>query len=1391
MGTLLKRYNLVKVLFGGIAVAAASFLMTARAEAYDWNGAEEIYLGTLGSNTISIGNNKCANGCIGHVIEGQGTYPGIEVSGCDHIIFLKTAQLTSSEGPAIKIIGEINVEIHLIGTNNKLKGGTERPGIYVDPAATLTVSSEQSNYTLDVEGGQTDSGKAGDVAGIGGYDMSGFMNAGTVNITGGTITATGSGTGAGIGGAGSGTIKAVTISGDARVTATGGNDTAHPGSGIGNGGENSTVSGTLTVGPDAAVYAYGGKIVDADGNDVQDDDGEITQHEGITCKTILSTDKEGATIYTNGIAKNTSCSTFNGIICNEETGEYFVYGTARWPESVNLAEKVSIELAGNNATLIFEDKVKFVEGSLITGSGKVINLTNTTGLKTSGSNVQSLLQVTNAYIEVKKIMDSYTGEDLTSGFWSYITPSEGEKLDIDGWSAYAYKKDEYTPTSTANDATPMIDPGEYRIVLKRDGYDDIPLTGSMYKKNTNFDGVFTVTKKDLGDSDVIVENLNTSRTYTGTSFLESLRKEITVTVGKKTLTVGEDYNIEINGGNGTDVGTVSVAVKAIEDSQFYTGEQDGTFEVTRASLGSADIKLTVKDVGDDGEETSVYTGNKKEVIANITYGGNSLTEGKDYTLKYNKDMCSARSYEVTIAAVVDGEGNPTGNFSGEITQTVTISKRKVSIESVIPGYDEREYDGTVQVPVSGINLKNIADSESSTNVRVDPASYNGVGEVESKKVGEYSYIYLEGMELTGTSYENYDLSLETDNQYPLDFAVKITPAEVGTPVLECVETTLDEESESYTCKLQITEASRKTAVRYEYRISAVSERSAVASLAAKAVDALFGWDIQEPDEEPVFEGLIPGREYTFQVEARKDTGCKEYQGGNWTDGEVGECTVALDKLPQAAPEKPQLQFRLDDDSDPLTFIMTIPEIEGCEYCLDGDYRDGALAKDDDETVWSDERTLEGLKPGSECTVYIRYAEDDIHAAGQIAKITETVPDLVVENPVIESSGGTVFVNETKITITCNTSGATIYYTLDGSDPTEENGTEYKKSFKLTGSTTIKAIAVRDNMDDSEVVTMELVGSSGSVDTIDLDIEITDDEIAEKLEKEVGDTATVEFKRVVSDGISSVPEGLADQYEDVELITAALANEIMSHDGYKNYLNIAYYDISLYYVINGEEIRVTAENFPDIEGGFPIEIQYPDSSDGKDSVYIAAHMFGEDMGSNKKAGDIETSLEENDEITKGSKTISFTVTGTSPLGVAWKALTSSSGGDDDDDSNSSDNNTGDNSQTGDQNSDETNNSASNPETTTSDGTSNTANDGNTTTYTQNAATDDDLATDDSSDGSSDGSSGSGSSDGNSSGNVAGTLASAIQTGDVAALLPWIIGLAVSLGIVIGIVRKRRR
>lgn len=81
---------------------------------------------------------------------------------------------------------------------------------------------------------------------------------------------------------------------------------------------------------------------------------------------------------------------------------------------------------------------------------------------------------------------------------------------------------------------------------------------------------------------------------------------------------------------------------------------------------------------------------------------------------------------------------------------------------------------------------------------------------------------------------------------------------------------------------------------------------------------------------------------------------------------------------------------------------------------------------------------------------------------------------VVEKPVITASDMKFEGASTDVSISCPTKDATVLYTLDGSDPSATNGTVYVGPFSICESTTVKAIGVKEDWNDSSVVTVKFL-----------------------------------------------------------------------------------------------------------------------------------------------------------------------------------------------------------------------------------------------------------------------------------------------------------------------------
>ena len=115
-------------------------------------------------------------------------------------------------------------------------------------------------------------------------------------------------------------------------------------------------------------------------------------------------------------------------------------------------------------------------------------------------------------------------------------------------------------------------------------------------------------------------------------------------------------------------------------------------------------------------------------------------------------------------------------------------------------------------------------------------------------------------------------------------------------------------------------------------------------------------------------------------------------------------------------------------------------------------------------------TVSGSLPGSGA-IKLSIPEADMT---RYVDVSVTVKETVVKMPKASKRSGSVVEPGYQLTLTCSTPGATIYYALDGTCPCDEQKRiKYTSPITLPlGHITLKAVAVRDGMDDSDIVTYE-------------------------------------------------------------------------------------------------------------------------------------------------------------------------------------------------------------------------------------------------------------------------------------------------------------------------------
>lgn len=132
-----------------------------------------------------------------------------------------------------------------------------------------------------------------------------------------------------------------------------------------------------------------------------------------------------------------------------------------------------------------------------------------------------------------------------------------------------------------------------------------------------------------------------------------------------------------------------------------------------------------------------------------------------------------------------------------------------------------------------------------------------------------------------------------------------------------------------------------------------------------------------------------------------------------------------------------------------------------------------IATVDADTLVMDENgqatvTLTGELPG---TSVVTYSLLDAAIDGMSTVQVAILEDMVTANPTASRVSGTAVYRGTEVTLSCETEGAVIYYTLDGSCPCDEaTQIEYKEPIAITeDSVVIKAMAVAGDMFESDVV----------------------------------------------------------------------------------------------------------------------------------------------------------------------------------------------------------------------------------------------------------------------------------------------------------------------------------
>lgn len=1137
----------------------------------------------------------------------------ITVSGGPHNITLKDLHITqgSYNDPycAFQLNGEATVTL---SEKNELISNSY-PGLYVPQNAKLTIKgTDADKLTARTEGVSTSAG-IGALAG----------NSGSITINGGTIDAKGGQTGAGIGGSASGSCGTITINGG-NITAEGGEDVTledgAPGIGCGSKGERGTV--IITGGKINAIGGYGTSGKYQSPGIVA---GTVSS-KGNTVEVTATTNKKGYPILLKPQSTDLT-ETFNGIVwiwngSSSSPTNAIAYGDVILSNDPGKATLDNNEVkypgfslgAGQTLTVNWPNSLTTPNGKpfvgpsgTITGNGYIIgeiststttpdNLKYTDPLNLNANNPPN--RNATDYVSVvgtgkDEDFPVFTGRALRlNGDLLHIlenrTIDNGNGNTITRWS----DRDKWYPTITLSSEShsgsvqedEIIHAGTYEI---------------RFRHKYNLYNEFTITAK------VAQKTLTQNMVDYQTTYTYGEANEITVMDYDRgeELVQGTDYEMSFTDVSGKPATTDRIDELSVgEWRAVITGKGDYTtvspenennritieFYIEPASLDNAEITgLPTNATYTGSTQKAKLSGLKvvldgKTVPANaytLEYANNSI--GADIT-DQNQHLTYTGTVTVTASAVENGNyiGVAAGSF--EIAPAALIMTKATASYTDAEGtvIYERPYDGTKDVKITDIQFSGFKSNDK-LSVQADyegPTSDPGddlMGSLSSANVGDYTTASIKNVKLKGDLAFNYTV---TDNpKTNLARKFRITQLLIPKPELAINAKVSQSDTTKFTCAVDVT--NKPNGAEYQYRL-----------------------DDGEWQDSNEFDQIMPQSKHTYYARAKTNDNMKPAN-----EGEVGVLVYTTPKLPQEAPGSFTLSFEPEASGE--TFTATIPKVEGAVYSFDG-------------VNFNKNNVKKKCAPNTEYTGYIRFPETKEYAASDIVSDTQVTPMLQVKTPKLSPSANT-FYEPISVSITCATEGATIYYTTDGNYPAEDDSNKYKGPFTISEDTTVMAIAIKEDMDDSECAQIDYIKTEYEAKT---EVEYTS-------------------------GIT-VSNDLTGMSEDE--IIAALSTAITKDGGGYNYQNIAFYNIRVKVSYdNGQNYDyATADNFP--EEGVKIIMPYPEGTDKDKYNFRIAHMYSQNSERlNVTAGDIEMPAP-----TKTAEGLEFTIHGTSPLAIGWVASAAS-------------------------------------------------------------------------------------------------------------------------------------
>lgn len=246
----------------------------------------------------------------------------------------------------------------------------------------------------------------------------------------------------------------------------------------------------------------------------------------------------------------------------------------------------------------------------------------------------------------------------------------------------------YLPSDDMRSVTFML-----RDTDKTDAANNASDTATLKFSSANYNeasGTLTIKIIDKNtDADTLKIDVPATVTY-GDTVTPSVGESKPAGAGDVTFKFFDEDNHEVlTTAQPFDAGTYKVTASCESESTIYTAEATFTVEPR---------EIEAKDVAFDKELT--YTGNELTQTVTVTVGGKELTKDTDYTVT-GLTGTEPGSYPVTVTG--------TGNYTGEVTKSFTISKAQISSAAITYdagpyGYTGKEWKPEVTVSFNSATL---------------------------------------------------------------------------------------------------------------------------------------------------------------------------------------------------------------------------------------------------------------------------------------------------------------------------------------------------------------------------------------------------------------------------------------------------------------------------------------------------------------------------------------------------------------------------------------------------------------------------------------------------------------------------------------------------------------